>query len=105
MASNSSKTSPSLSKCKTYDDWLKLIKILHRFTDLPDKQHGSAIVLSLEDKALDVDTIINRLNKLFKNHTHVRRWGTPQNFCFAFIDELEKQLFIKKTVEVGQEKI
>ena len=31
-----------------------------------------------------------------------RRRGTPQTFCLAFIDELEKQLFIKKTVEVGQ---
>ena len=31
-----------------------------------------------------------------------RRWGKPQNFCLAFVDELEKQLFIKKTVEVGQ---
>ena len=31
-----------------------------------------------------------------------RRWGTPHNFCLAFIDELEKQLFIKKAVEVGQ---
>ena len=30
-----------------------------------------------------------------------RRWGTPQNFFLAFIDELEKQI-IKKTVEVGQ---
>ena len=30
------------------------------------------------------------------------RWGTPQNFCLAIIDELEKQLFIKKTVEVDQ---
>ena len=29
-----------------------------------------------------------------KNHTHVKRWGTPQNFCLAFIDELQKQLFI-----------
>ena len=29
--------------------------------------------------------------------THMwRRWGTPQNYCLAFIDELEKQLFIKK---------
>ena len=28
--------------------------------------------------------------------------GTPQNFSLAFIDELEKQLFIKKTVEVRQ---
>ena len=33
-----------------------------------------------------------------------RRWGTPQNFILAFIDELEKPLFIEKTVEVGQEK-
>ena len=31
-----------------------------------------------------------------------RRWGTTQNFCLAFIDEFEKQLFIKKTVEVDQ---
>ena len=30
------------------------------------------------------------------------RWGTPQNFFSAFIDELEKQIIIKKTVEVGQ---
>ena len=28
--------------------------------------------------------------------------GTPQNLYLAFIDELEKQLFIYKTVEVGQ---
>ena len=36
-----------------------------------------------------------------KNHTHVKKVGTPQNFFSAFIDELEKQI-IKKTVEVGQ---
>ena len=24
-----------------------------------------------------------------------RRWDTPQNFCLAFINELEKQLFKK----------
>ena len=35
--------------------------------------------------------------------THMwRRWGTPQNFFLAFINELEKQIIIKKTVEVGQ---
>ena len=34
-----------------------------------------------------------------------RKWVTPIHFCLAFIDELEKQLFIKKTVEVGQQKI
>ena len=34
MASYSSKTPPSLSKCKTYEDWLKLIKIWQKFSDL-----------------------------------------------------------------------
>ena len=27
---------------------------------------------------------------------HMWRWDTPQNFSLAFIDELEKQIFIKK---------
>ena len=31
-----------------------------------------------------------------------RRWGTPQNFFLAFIDEFEKQVIIKTTVEVAQ---
>ena len=35
--------------------------------------------------------------------THMwRRWGTPQHLFLAFIGELEKQIIIKKTVEVGQ---
>ena len=32
----------------------------------------------------------------------MKKVGSSQNFCLAFIDESEKQLFIKKTVEVGQ---
>ena len=36
--------------------------------------------------------------------THMWR-RIPQNFCLAIIDELEKQLFIKKTVEVDQQKM
>ena len=39
----------------------------------------------------------------YEKITHIiRRWGTPPNFFLAFIDELEKQLFIKKIVAVGQ---
>ena len=34
-----------------------------------------------------------------------RKWGTTQNFYLTFIDELEKQLFIKKIVAVSQQKI
>ena len=29
-------------------------------------------------------------------------WGTPQNLFLSFIDELGKQIIIKKIVEVGQ---
>ena len=36
-----------------------------------------------------------------KSHTW-KKWGTPQNFFLAFTDELEKQIIIKKTVEMGQ---
>ena len=53
MASNSSKTPPDLSKCKTYDNWLELIKVWRHFTDMHANQEGSALVLSLEDGALD----------------------------------------------------
>ena len=38
---------------------------------------------------------------LQKNHTHVKKVGHTSEFL-ALIDELEKQLFIKKTVEMGE---
>ena len=38
-----------------------------------------------------------------KKKPHTRgEGGAHLNFFLAFIDELEKQIFIKKTVEVGQ---
>ena len=37
-----------------------------------------------------------------KKKSHTCEEGTPQNFFLVFIDELEKQIIIKKTVEVGQ---
>ena len=42
------------------------------------------------------------IENIQKSHTWEEGGGTPQNFCLAFIDELEKQIIIKKTVEVGQ---
>ena len=36
----------------------------------------------------------------FEKITHIRRrWSTPQNFFLAIIDELEKQLIIKKLLK------
>ena len=40
------------------------------------------------------------LNK--KSHTCEEGGAHLKNLCLTFIDEIEKQLFIKKTVEVGQ---
>ena len=34
-----------------------------------------------------------------------RRWGTPHNFCLAFIDEIEKQLLIKKLIKWAKENV
>ena len=31
-----------------------------------------------------------------------RRWGTSHNSFLVFTDKLEKQIFIKKTIEEGQ---
>ena len=56
------KTPPSLSKFKTYEDWLKLIKIWRKFSDLPANQVEPALVLSLEDEALDAVLDINKLD-------------------------------------------
>ena len=48
---------------------------------------------------------IRRNGFIRKKITHMwRRWGTPQNFFLAFIDDLEKQIIIKKTVEVAVKK-
>ena len=67
MASNI-KSPPSLSNSKAYIDWLKLIDIWRKFTNLEPGKQGPAIVLSLEgDTAVisgtdGVDKIIEQLN-------------------------------------------
>ena len=53
MSSGNSKTPPTLLKAKNYQDRLKLIKIWRKFTDLSKERQGPAIVLSLENEALD----------------------------------------------------
>ena len=122
MASNSSKTAPSLSKCKTYKDWLKLIKIWRCFTELPPKWQGSALFLSLEDEALEavleidgaeigeengVDTITNRLSHLFKKDSTITKYQVFESLMTfkrpsamsiqAFLNEFDKRLFKTKT--------
>ena len=47
----------------------------------------------------------NDLFTLFeKKITPMYRWGTPQNFFLAFMDELEKQIVIKKLLNWASKK-
>ena len=122
MASNSSKTPPSLSNCKTYENLLQLIQIWWYFTKLPAKRQGSALVLSLEDEALDavleideveiagengVDSITNRVNRLFKRGSTITKYQafesfmtfkrlSPMSIPCPFLNEFDEHLFKTK---------
>ena len=122
MASSSSKTPPSISKCKIHEDWLKLAKIWRCFTELPAKRQGSALVLSPKDEALDavlktneaeiagendVVTITTRLNYLLKTDCTITKDETFKSFLTfkipsfmfiqGFLNEFDKHLFKTKT--------
>ena len=99
------------------EDWLKLIKVLRRFTNLPANSQGSALVLSLEDESLDavleiddkdiakengMDAIIERLNRSFKKDSTITKYKALEAFetlrrpssmsIEAFLNEFDKQL-------------
>ena len=60
-----------------------------------------AIKLKLNFSSYTAEKLVTMV--IYKKKLHMwRRWGTPQNFFWAFIDELEKQIINKKTVEVDQ---
>ena len=100
IASNN-KSPPSLSSSKSFTDWLKLIDIWRRFTNLEPGKQGPAIVLSLEGKAQDaileldtgvisgtdgVDKILERLNRLYKKDEVTKIW------CLRVIRNIQAQL-------------
>ena len=119
MASNSSKTPPSLSKCRTYEDWLKLIKVWRCITNLPANRQGSALVLSLEDQSLDavleidnediaketdVDAKIESLNRLSKKdskitkHQALEAFRRPASMSIqAFLKAFDERLYKTKS--------
>ena len=118
MASNSSsETKPALTKCKIYEDWLKLIKMWISFTDIPANRQGSTLVLSLENEALDavleIDdaeiakddgayAIINRRNKLFKKDSTITKYQTIEAFrsssipIQAVLNQFDKRLYLNQ---------
>ena len=66
---------------------------------------GSKLLIYLKSiflKKLTTITYAYLVSPIILQHfKQILRWRTTQNFCLAFIDELEIQLFIKTTVEVG----
>ena len=95
MASKRSKILPSLSKCKTYEDCLKLIKVWRCFIHLPANRQDSALVSSLEDEVLDavlelddeditkengVDDMTELLNRLFKKGFTITKYQALEAF-------------------------
>ena len=107
---------------KGYEDLLKLTKIWWKFSDLPANRQWPALVLSLEDEALDAvleidesditkengaDFIIERLNRLFKKDSTVTKYQALEAFMTfkrpsnrsmqAYFNEFDKRLFKTKS--------
>ena len=74
MASYSSKTPPSLSKCKTYEDWLKLLKTCRKISELNANRQDLALAFSLKYEALDVVQEIDESDNRKEN-------GVYQSIC------------------------
>ena len=115
---------PILSETKSYDDWLKLVKIWSRSTDIEKSKQGSVLLLSLDSDSLDlalqipeddlfkddgVKTLIDKLNELYKDDDALAKYETLEQFdnyrrtsdtsMVQYIIEFEKRL--NKTKELG----
>ena len=95
MSKSRNKEPPSLKAAKSYDDWIKLMKIWQAFTDLDKKKQGPALLLSLEDEAQDaalslpqdeitsddgVKKIIEKLDGLFKKDETLKKYHALDSF-------------------------
>ena len=89
------KSPPLLSSSRTYDDWIKLIRLWQGFTTLDKGKQASAIVLSLDGKPQDaaleiptenlikddgVETLIKRLDTIFKKDALTQQFVCLENF-------------------------
>ena len=89
------KSPPSLSNAKSYTDWLKLIDISRKFTNLEPGKQGPAIVLYLQGEAQDaileldttvisgtdgVNKITKRLNRLYKKDELTEKYNALESF-------------------------
>ena len=114
--SKRSKDSPSLKSAKSYDDWIKLMNIWSRYTDLAKIKQGPALILQLQDEAQEtaltltedeivsengVQLIIEKLDKIHKKknvtlkkyHRNFETYKRPANTTMQqYLVEFEKRL-------------
>lgn len=120
------KTPPLLCKSRSYDDWVKKVKIWRRITCLLPQDQGGAILMTLEgeseDKALElseeditseegVEKIIAQLDVLFKKNTTLEKFEALDSFetyrrssdvsIHEFVIEFDKRYL--KTKKLGTE--
>ena len=53
MATASTKVPPQLSNFKNYNDWVRLVNIWTKLTDLEPERQGPTLFMSLSGKALE----------------------------------------------------
>ena len=63
MATASSKGQPLLSKSKSYEGWLNLMKIWRMYADLQETHQGPVLILSQESEAQDAALEIDEKKK------------------------------------------
>ena len=99
-----------------YKDWLKLINIWQKFSDLPANQQGPALVSSLKDEALDaileihesdiikengVVFLIYCLNSLSKKDSTVTKYKALEAFMtFKTFKHVNTNLLLKQNFMV-----
>jgi len=95
MATASNKTPPILQKSKCYADWVRLVTLWTKFTELEETKQGPALVMTLADKDLEsvleladdaissktgVKLIIAKLDSLHKKDELQEKFGDLENF-------------------------
>ena len=114
------KSPPLLSSSRTYDDWIKLIRLWQGFTTFDKGKQASAIVLSLDGKAQHlikddgVETLIKRLDTIFKKDALTQQFFCLENFenfrrsdnssVKSFIEEFEKKYYKGKAHNITYSK-
>ena len=120
------KDPPSLKSAKSYDDWLKLLKIWKLYTTIPKNRQGQSIILSLHNEAQEaalelpeedissevgVTHIIARLDNLNKKDDTLKKYNALEEFETyrrkgdITIQQLAKATLIQLTYKEMKEKL